>query len=230
VIAHPTALKLKHYIKNVTIRYTTDGTEPDSTRSSIYKDDSSVIINKNLTVKAKAYKPGWISSDIAQQIFYKAGYSPDSIQLINAPDPQYKGGGPSTLFDLKKGSLNFRDGKWLGFRQKKLEAIFYLNKPETISSVTISSLVDIASYLMPPQEIEVWGGNNVASLRLIKHIKPQQPSAEKPGYLISYDATFAPVNVKVLKVVVTPLSKLPPWHKGKKGEKGWAFVDEIFLN
>ena len=81
----PSPLKLKHYVKNVTIRYTTDGTEPDSIRSPIYKDDSSVIINKNLTVKAKAFKPGWISSDVTEQIFYKAGFLPDSVQLVNAP-------------------------------------------------------------------------------------------------------------------------------------------------
>jgi hypothetical protein len=24
-------------------------------------------------------------------------------------------------------------------------------------------------------------------------------------------------------------SKLPPWHRGK-GDKGWIFVDEVFLN
>jgi len=30
-------------------------------------------------------------------------------------------------------------------------------------------------------------------------------------------------------VVVVPVGKLPAWHPGK-GDKGWAFVDEIFLN
>ncbi len=32
-----------------------------------------------------------------------------------------------------------------------------------------------------------------------------------------------------LKVVATPVERLPKWHKGK-GEKGWIFIDEIFLN
>ena len=229
IVVQPTTLKLKHYVKNVTIHYTTDGTEPDSIESPVYKDTNSVIINKNLTVKAKAFKPGWISSDVTEQIFYKAGFLPDSVQLVNAPDSLYKGDGPLTLFDTKKGSLNFRDGKWLGYRQKKLEAIFYLNKPESISSVTISSIIDITSYLMPPQEIEVWGGNHPASLRLLKRIQPQQPSKEKPGYLTGYDLNFQHTKVKILKVIVMPLSKLPPWHKGNK-EKGWTFVDEILLN
>jgi uncharacterized membrane protein len=227
VIIQPTHLKLKHYVKNVTIRYTTDGTEPDSV-SSGYKD-SSLIINKNLTIKAKAFKPGWLNSDVIEKRFYKVGFVPDSIQLVNAPDSIYKGDGPRTLFDTKKGSVNFRDGKWLGYRQKKLEAILYLNKTESISVVTISSVIDIASYLMPPQTIEVWGGNNLASLRLLKRIQPEQPEKEKPAYLTGYDVTFQPLKVKILRVIVTPVSKLPSWHKGK-GTKGWAFADEIFLN
>jgi len=30
-------------------------------------------------------------------------------------------------------------------------------------------------------------------------------------------------------VILKPLPKLPAWHKGK-GDKGWIFADEIFLN
>ena len=82
---------------------------------------------------------------------------------------------------------------------------------------------------MPPQAIEVWAGNHPASLRLLKRIQPQQPSKEKPAYLTGYNVTFHPVNVKILKVIVMPVSKLPLWHKGK-GDKGWVFADEIFLN
>jgi hypothetical protein len=229
VVVQPITLKLKHYIKKVTIRYTTDGTEPDSVRSQVYKEGDSIIINKSLTIKAKAFKPGWLSSDVIEKKFYKAGFIPDSIQLVNALDSVYKGDGALTLFDTKKGSVNFRDGKWLGYRQKKLDAVLYLHKPESISVVTVSSVIDIASYLMPPQMIEVWGGKNLASLRLLKRIQPAQPKKELPAYLTGYDLTFQPLKVSILKVIVTPVSKLPSWHKGK-GKKGWAFVDEIFLN
>ncbi len=229
ILVRPTPLKLKHYVKNVTIRYTMDGTEPDSLTSPVYKDDTSVLLNKNLLIKAKAFKPGWISSDISEKNFYKAGFLPDSIQLVNAPDSLYKGDGARTLFDIKKGSINFRDGKWLGYRKKRLEAILYLDKPEPVSSVTISSIIDIASYLMPPQMIEVWGGSRPGSLHLLKRLQPEQPTSEKPAYLTGYTAAFKSSPVKILKVIVTPVTKLPPWHKGK-GDKGWAFADEIFLN
>jgi len=227
VITKPVPLQLKHYVKDVTLRYTTDGTEPDSIHSPIYKGD--VILNKKETIKAKAFKPGWISSDVVEKIFYKAGFTPDSVQLAIAPDLQYKGDGAITLYDGKTGSLNFRDGKWLGYRVQPMEAFFYFDKGVTASSVTISSIVDIASYLMPPREIEVWGGDNLKSLHLLKRLQPQQPLKEKPAYATGYDVTFEPTNIKILKVILKPLSKLPPWHKGK-GDKAWIFVDEVFWN
>jgi uncharacterized membrane protein/Leucine-rich repeat (LRR) protein len=227
VITVPVPLKLVHYVKGVTIRYTTDGTEPDSIHSAVYSDN--ILLDKKETIKAKAFKPGWISSDVVEKIFYKAGFTPDSVQLVNTPDPQYKGDGGNTLYNGKMGSLNFRDGQWLGYRVQPMEAFFYFNKPESISSVTVSTIVDINSYLMPPQEIEVWGGDNSKSLHLIKRMQPQQPSKEKPPYLEGYDVTFKTREIKILKVILRPVSKLPVWHRGK-GDKGWIFTDEIFVN
>jgi len=227
ILTHPVPLELKHYVKGVTIRYTTDGTDPDSLRSPLYGD--SVMLDKEQVVKAKAFKPGWISSDVVQLAFYKSGFAPDSVQLLSPLDSVYKGNGSSTLHDGKKGSTNFRDGLWLGFRVQPLAAMFYFNKKVTVSTVTISSVVDINSYLMPPQEIEVWGGRRASSLHLLKRVQPQQPAKVEPPYLTGYDVRFAAAGVTVIKVVIKPVGKLPVWHRGK-GDKGWIFVDEILFN
>jgi len=227
VITKPEQLLIKHYVKGTTIHYTTDGSDPDSIHSPVYNDN--VMLDKKETIKAKAFKPGWISSDVVEKIFYKAGVVPDSIELISQPDPQYKGQGATTLDDGKLGSLNYRDGMWLAYRVEPMEAFFYFNKESKVSSVTVSSVVDINSYLMPPQEIEVWGGNDKAALHLLKRLQPKQPSKAIPTYLTSYDVTFTPSEIKVLKLVLKPLIKLPAWHKGK-GDKGWIFTDEVFLN
>lgn len=224
-VAQP--LQLKHYIKDVTIRYTTDGTIPDSISSLIYTPG--VMLDKKEVIKAKAFKAGWIGSDVVEKRFYKAGVSPDSVQLLTATDPQYKGEGALTLHDGKLGSNNFRDGKWLATHGTPMEVLFYFKNPTSISSVNISSVVDINSYLMPPQEIEVWGGEAISSLRLLKRLRPAQPSKEAPLYTTGYDVDFQKSTLKVLKLVVKPVNKLPSWHKGK-GDKGWFFTDEVFLN
>jgi hypothetical protein len=95
--------------------------------------------------------------------------------------------------------------------------------------VSVSALVDIPSYILPPQKIEVWGGKNKGKLVLLKTLQPDQPSGDKPGYLFGYNLQFDSTEVDCLKLVVIPVSKLPSWHRGK-GEQGWIFIDEIFLN
>lgn len=228
IVYDPIPLKLKHFVKGVTIRYTVDGTEPDSLLSPIYQ--GSFIVDKNLTLRAKAYKSGWISSNVAERVFYKAGYTIDSIRLLQpAPDLPYKLIKAGVLSDAQKGELNFRSGKWIGFKGQSMEALLYFDTVRNISSVTVSNLIDIGSYIMPPLQVEVWAGKDPLHLRLIKKINPEQPVKGEPGYLKGYNLAFQPFQEKYVKVVLVPVSKLPAWHEGK-GQKGWVFTDEIFLN
>jgi hypothetical protein len=44
-----------------------------------------------------------------------------------------------------------------------------------------------------------------------------------------YDLTFPPMKLSCLRIVVTPVAKLPDWQQ-EKGKKGWVFFDEIFVN
>jgi uncharacterized membrane protein len=228
VLIQPVALKLKHFVRGVTIRYTTDGKDPDSIASPIYKGD--FMLDKNITVKAKAYKPGWISSDVVEKIFYKAGFKIDSIRFVQASaDVPYKSIPATVLADAQKGDLNQGSGKWIGYRGAPMQAVLYFDTLRSISSVTVSSLINIDGYIMPPQQLEVWAGNDLAHLRLLKKINPAQPDKVAPAYLKGYDLAFEPVKERYIKVVVVPVAKLPLWHRGK-GDKGWIFVDEIFLN
>ena len=228
VLLRPERLDLKHPVKGVTIRYTTDGTDPDSLRSPVY--DGDFTLNKALTIKAKAFKQGWISSDVTEKVFYKAGYKIDSIRFLHpAPDPPYNTMSASILTDAQKGDLNFKSGKWIGFRGLPMQALMRFDTAHIISSVTISSLVDIGGYIMPPQTIEIWGGKDPGKLNLVKKISPPQPVKEAPAYMKGYAINFKPVKEKYLKVVIVPVTKLPAWHRGK-GDKGWVFTDEIFLN
>ena len=227
IITKPVALKLKHYINGVTIRYTLDGTEPDSLKSPVYNTD--VTISKNVQLKAKAYKPGWYSSDITENYFYAAKYKPDSVIHLLPPDEQYKDAKNKTLIDLVKGNNSFRSGKWVAFRQNKMEALLIFNQPSEISSITMSSLIDIGGYIMPPQSIEVWGGDESKKLKLLGRIIPEQPAMVKPSYQKGFEVKFNTATVKYIKVVAVPVAKLPKWHPGK-GDRGWIFTDEVFVN
>ena len=239
VLLKPQPLKLKHYINGVTIRYTVDGTDPDSVRSAVYTKD--VTISGNAHLRAIAYKPGWYSSDTTKADFFAAKYRPVSLTHLLPPDNGYKDEKSKTLIDGVKGDKNFRSGKWVAFRNNNMEALIVFDQPSEISLVTVSSIVDTASYLMPPQSLEVWGGDDPKQLKLLKRItpvqpakparssKPGQPAKIQPAYLKLYDLKFKPVTVRYLKLIANPVAKLPKWHSGK-GQRGWFFADEVLVN
>ena len=227
ILTDPVPLKLKHFVKGVSIRYTTDGSEPDSVSSPVFTGNFTV--DKNLVIKAKAFKPGWLSSDVVERRFYRAGFRPDTIKLVKAPDPLYKGEGGITLMDTQKGDLNFRSGKWLGYKDTPLTALLAFKSPVTLTAVTVSSLIDMGSYILPPQQVEVWGGSNPLQLHLLNRIHPQQPKEQEPASMQGYQVTFKPATVNVVRIIVHPVSKIPSWHPGR-GQRGWAFVDEFFLH
>ncbi len=227
VIKEDTKIALKHYVKGAVIRYTLDGTAPDSLKSPAYTEGG-ILINKSAVLKAKAYLDGWISSDTLTQQFYKAGFMADSIRLAFPPNPQYTGKG-KILFDSKLSDSNFKSGKWLGFKETPFEAFLYFNQPITISKVTFNSLINISSYIMPAQELQVWGGNDISNLALLKTIKPTQPTKIENPKTKGFECVFNPKEMKLMKLVGKSVQKLPQWHPGK-GDKGWFFVDEVFLN
>ncbi len=227
VLTQSTPVKLKHYIKGTVIRYTLDDKDPDSLSSPIY--DTSIKINADLTLKAKAFKPGWISSDIIEQHFFKGNYHVDSAVLLSKVDDKYKANGAKTIIDGEKSDMNFASGKWIACKENPMEVMLLFNKPVEASSITLSMLQQIGAYIFPPAQVEVWGGNNKNNLRLLNTLKPEQPTKKSTDGNLAVKCSFNKTSVSCIKLLVTPVKSLPAWHAGK-GQKGWVFVDEVFVN
>jgi len=223
-------IELKHQVAGVSIRYTTDGADPDSTTSPIY--NSPVAANGFVMVKAKAIRTGWYSSPVAAFTYFKKGIKPSKAELINQPNEKYKGNGAATLIDLKKGlAENFSDAAWLGFREQPFAAFFYFDTAQTINSISISYNESVQSYLMPPAEVEIWAGDEKDKLKLLKKATAKQPTKEEKNIVRveGLKIEISQAKYKCYKIIAKNVSKLPSWHPGK-GEKAWIFIDEIFFN
>ncbi len=230
VLGNNEKIELKHPVPGADIRYTTDGSDPDSTSATIYKTPLS--IHGFTIVKARATRPGWYSSPVVSFSFFIKGIKPAKAELINEPNEKYKGEGAATLIDAKKGlAENFNDPAWLGFREKPFAALFYFDTKETIRSISISYNKSIQSYLMPPAEIEIWGGEEKDKMKLLKKLFPQQPAKEEVNMVRTegIKADIGPSAFKYYKIIAKNVSVLPAWHPGK-GDKAWVFIDEIFFN
>lgn len=228
ILRGPVVLRLKHYVPGVSIRYTLDGSEPDSSSSPVYAAGK-VMVSDKAPLRARAFKRGWLPSDETRTYFYRGKYEPDSIRMLQPMDSNYMRYGGRTLIDGIKGDLNFGSGKWLGFRKNRMECLLLFDKPVVAADVTLSSMVNVGASIMAPVRIEVWGGSAPGNMRPLANLSPDTAKAGSLAYLTPYDLPFHPVRVRCLKIVVEPVAKLPAWQN-EPGKKGWIFLDEVFVN
>ena len=80
---------------------------------------------------------------------------------------------------------------------------------------------------MPPAQVEIFGGDATGNFTLIKKVKPVQPQQYDPNRVEGIDIDLGG-QFNSLKIIITPVIKLPQWHGGK-GERGWIMIDEIFF-
>ncbi|SMC62012.1 c-type cytochrome domain-containing protein [Pedobacter nyackensis] len=221
------ALLLKHPISGVQIRYTTDGSEPDSLKSNLF--DKQILLNESTTIKAKAYKAGWYGSETISTNVYKSSYKADSMLFLLPPADQYKAEAVKVLSDHQFGDYEFSSGKWVGFRYNNLEALLFFKRPVMMQSVVLNVMRQVGSYIFPPVAVEIWGGSEKNKLRLLGSVKPEATRKDAERAMIKVEAKFKTQSISYLKIVAKNLKKLPIWHPGK-GEPAWVFIDEILLN
>ncbi|MBL7697481.1 MAG: chitobiase/beta-hexosaminidase C-terminal domain-containing protein [Chitinophagaceae bacterium] len=220
-------VKLRHYINGAAIRYTVDGTEPDSVNSRLYTE--AVILDKNTMIKSKAFKKGWIASDVVQHFYFKQTYVPDSAVLVGKHKKPDVGTTARMLIDGEKSEINFSSGMWLGFRDKPMECMLYFNKPVKASNITVSYLMDISASIMPPQDVQFWVGTDERNLKLLSTQHPRQPTEMLYREILPVECNFPQMDLQVIKIIVKPLPKLPEWHQQKGGSTAF-YIDEVFVN
>jgi hypothetical protein len=223
----PISVKVKHYLNGVTLRYTLDGSEPDSVNSPIYQDG--IPLDGNTIVTVKAFKDGWYSSDAVSKSFLRSSITPTSVSLLTPPNPKYKGKLEQALFDHIKGTNIHTDGNWLGYQGEPMDVQINLGDDMPQKSITISCLNNTGGWIMPPASIDIWYGDDEKNLKLWKKNKMDQPTKNLPVGPAFYTFDLPQEKYAVLKLHIVPVAKLPAWHDAK-GNPGWVFVDEVLLN
>lgn len=222
-------VSLKHFMKGAIVRYTNDGSEPDSINSPIYT--KKILITKSGILKTKAFKPGWLGSNITEKTFYKSEIHPDSIFLVTHPDKKYMGKGAKTLIDYELGEQNFSGGKWLAYKDSNMVFITSFVEPKQLNKASFNAFVDMGAYIFPIISIKMEGSNDG---KIFKYLNEATfPSLEKTNKFRgnkSFSCTFPKDKAyKFYRFTLLNVKKLPKWHPGK-GKPAWIFVDELFLD
>jgi mono/diheme cytochrome c family protein/uncharacterized membrane protein len=229
IIAGSLDVVIKHFLKGTVVRYTTDGTEPDSLSSPIYT--KKLRFTKNTILKTRAFKPGWISSDMVQKTFYKSDIHPDTIYFVTNPDKKYPGSGAKTLIDYELGEKNFSNGKWLAYKDTTMKFVIGFKQARPLQTAHFNAFVDNGSYIFPILSIMIEGSNDGKEFKKLNEakfpsLKETDVVRENKSFSCSIPAGAA---YKYYRFTVLNIKKLPTWHPGK-GTPGWIFVDELFLN
>lgn len=224
-------ITLTHKLPGITIRYTTDGNDPDSSTAKIF--DTPIDIKGYTILKTRACKDGWFCSPVGTYILYKKGATPVETKLLTTPARGYFGEGASTFTNNKKGYVDdHRDIAWIGFRDNPLSAEFKFPEGTNIHNITLAYDLNIDGWLFAPSKIEIWGGKDAEHLSLVKQLKPEMPAKREDR---RNAAIVIPVegSYEFYKIVATPLPELPKWHpsnnKDTKDKRAWLFVDEIIF-
>ncbi len=224
-------LQLKHPIKGVQIRYTTDGTEPDSLRSPVFTNRT--VLNQPTLIKVKAYKPGWFGSGVATFDFYQSTYIPDSVNLLLPLNAVHQADGAYTFFDGKLGMLSPNSpawaNNWAGFKKNDMVLVSEFKQPVSIRSVALRIMVEEETGIFPPGTVEVWGGTSRDRMKLIATLKPDQPVKRSAPVLKAVSCSIKPQTISFLKIIAKPVRQLPDWHSNK-GKPALLLVDEVFIN
>lgn len=218
-------VKISHPISSVEIRYTLDGSEPDSISSLVYQGP--ISLSKTSQIRTRAFAPEWTGSEETKAILFKKGMEPKSYQLKTQPNVRYEAKGATTLFDGVKGKANHTSGEWLGYTDSPLELEIYLKESDRPSLLDVSLLINEGAYIFPPTGVEIWVGQQNQWKKVTANPPALPEKLGEPRFqLISFDLpdeSFDQIRLKLY-----PIAKLPAWHPGA-GAKGWVFVDEILI-
>ena len=213
-------------LEDAEIRFTLNDSEPTEL-SALY--EKPFTIKKSSKLKVKAFKAGFLPSETVSTELIKLGKKIKSIELSPDPSKSYPGDGGATLIDQKSGSLNFRDGHWIGYNFGPLEITIDLGERKAFQEAILSTLTSSGSWIMPPRSIKSFfsldgetfkEGQTLTIIPLKEHV-----SAGKSYYKFQNEVA----KVRYIKFVIQTLTELPEWHPGK-GNAAWLFLDEIIIN
>jgi alpha-L-fucosidase len=208
--------------KNAVIYYTIDGSTPDL-GSKVYT--TPVPVSQSGEIKAIAYVPGKMSSDVSELKVVKGKFA---VSLNSSYAPQYAAMGPVSLVDSWSGDVKNLHKGWLGFEGKNMEAILDLGSEQSFSKVTGSFLRNHGSWIFLPVKLKLYISSEGSEYTMLDEVSlpvPQQ-SEENERKVVTINKAG---KARFVKIVAESIGVCPSWHSGNGG-KAWLFADELTVD
>ena len=233
----------KHQVKNIKIRYTTDGSEPNK-NSTLYMDP--IKLNNSSILKAKSIKEGWLDSETNEVMFFKndnyvIGYkvkskTNDNYSISHKVDFSFNGN-ESVLFDNKKGARVYKGtsiedaNTWMGFAKNDFVAEVKIRDSEKVNFITLSMLENLDMKAIFPKRIEIYGKSNDRWLPINQlEIDLQDHPDDRKSYFKEFTLAVNLEGYNEVKIVAVNHFKFPkaPVYDRKR-KYSWIFIDEVIF-
>jgi hypothetical protein len=141
-------------------------------------------------------------------------------------EQQYDGGGSNGLIDEIRGEKDWRKGNWQGYQKTDMDVVIDLQKPTTVSAVTIGLLQDTRSWIIMPRQIIVEVSVDNKIFKQVYVGENFLPVEDLNAQVKNVEANFNAVTARYVRVKALQYGKMPAWHEGAGGDTH-IFVDEI---
>ncbi|MFY0631560.1 MAG: chitobiase/beta-hexosaminidase C-terminal domain-containing protein [Flavobacteriaceae bacterium] len=217
-------ITIKSRLKDVDLRYTLNGATPDTT-STIFTDK--IILDNSTTLKIATFKKEWLPSEILTREYVKVKHQVSNFSIKEEPNEGYAN--TRKLFDLKEGSLSFKDGEWTGFFGYDLNTTIDLGAVKKVSNITFTCLEDVASWILFPKKLTVFvSDSKTGSYKELGKVTITRKGQGGEAEIKKVTLQLPETSGRYFKIAIENHKILPKWHPSA-GNKAWLFVDEIYF-
>ena len=206
IISSGDLISLGHKMNGVAIRYTLDGSQPDST-STIFTKPFALDLKgeRKQIIKTLAYKDGWLASKPVSYEFYDRGLVPEGVEVLHPGLlSSYTGNAEKILTDAVRINEKIGFSKyWASFKKDPLVAVvdFSGSAPE-IGEVVLSCGIHFKQKDSPLDYVAVWASDDKEDWKLIK--KQSFAHENKKKRLKEISMKLPKQSYKYLKIVAQP--------------------------
>lgn len=219
------SVALSTEITNASIRYTTDGSLPN-TSSSLYT--TPIQINASQIVKAVTVQNGKIMNLVpATQAFAMHNAIGASVTYANAPYKGYMAGGINALTDGVRGK-NAVGKFWHGFYENNIEATIDLGVEKNISKMTLGCIQSYRDWIFLPTAVRFEVSKDGLNFTEVGNVLNDISVNEQANTIKDFIATFPQTSARYIRVKAIATGVCPKGHGGE-GKPSWTFADELVV-
>lgn len=213
----PEGYELTTLTKNKTIKFTTDGSEPNL-NSKIYSKPITII--QNTILKAAVFNSERkLGATFEQSINYHKAFG-KKVTLNTEPNKAYYGSGAQGLVNGISGSdSRYGDKEWLGFWGDDLEITIDLGEEKAIQWIKTRFYNATGQWIYAPSKVEVTFDDG----RTFPILEEPNPNKSIKNVRI-----WTNIKSRFLKFHIKNYGIIPDGQQGA-GQKAWTFIDEISI-